>query len=120
MTRWSKRLNLTPNVPHSFLNFIFLFTFSFVCLGKLFLLLSVEEWVLQSVHIRRVCAEQVLWKLLTLQTGEGWSREQAKGAVPVVSGNLLALYGDQEGRPRAAAWPGQFIIARSGRGLFIL
>lgn len=48
MTRWSKRLNLTSNVPHSFLSFIFLFTFSFVCLGKLFLLLSVEEWVLQS------------------------------------------------------------------------
>lgn len=45
---------------------------------------------------------------------------QAKGAVLVVSGNLLALCGDQEGRPWAAAWPGQFIISRSGRGLFIL
>lgn len=41
---------------------------------------------------------------------------QAKGPVLVVSWDLMAIRGDQEGRLLDAAWPGQFIIARSGRG----
>lgn len=100
VTIWSKRLTFTSNVPHSFFNFIFLFMFFFMCLGKLFLLLFVEKWILQSVHMWQVCAEQVLWKLLTLQKGKWWSR-QAKGTVLVVSWDLLAIREGGSGRPSA-------------------
>lgn len=79
MTIWSKRLNVTPDVPYSSLNF--LFTFFFMCWGNYFCSFPWKMGTAVGAYAAGLCRASSAETLLTLRKGKGWSRRRSRGCL---------------------------------------